>query len=472
MTIRYNRTRIRRRVELAANSNDQLNLWVLKCLEIEGLCEQLVMSCEATGVLQSVGIWINEQLGERRQIVKAEQAVRARLATLLVADRSHPVFLNVELLGDLLQVDATSREILAMSVMCDDRHALDMCMTQLGRLADGNVTRYFQLLADVIGHPVDAVRAALGPDSVLRRAGLLTFSPARMKDQENPLDVSGLARTLLAVEHTDARALVGGLVEPAATAELTLADYAHLAVDVADLHAYLCGALVAKRRGVNVLLYGKPGTGKTQLARALARDLGVTLYQVRVAGDGGLALPRHERFSSFQLCQALLQDRADVLVLFDEVEDAFPSALLQAFGEEPSKEKGWVNRLLEDNPVPAFWLTNQVQEIDAAFIRRFDIVLEVPVPPRKVRRQMLAKEVHGLAVSERWLDRCAADPDITPADIARVARVAREISSSDPEATLTRLLDRHLLVRRGPKAPVYRLGPIDYDLSYVNVDID
>jgi transitional endoplasmic reticulum ATPase len=220
------------------------------------------------------------------------------------------------------------------------------------------------------------------------------------------------------------------------------------------------------------LLYGKPGTGKTQLARALARDLGVTLYQVRVAGDGGLALPRHERFSSFQLCQTLLQNRADVLVLFDEVEDAFPSALLQAFGEEPRKEKGWVNRLLEDNPVPAFWLTNKVEEIDPAFIRRFDIVLEVPVPPRYVRRQMLAKEVKGLAVSERWLDRCAADPDITPADIARVARVAREISSSDPEATLTRLLDRHLLVRRGPKAPVYRLGPIDYDLSYVNVDID
>jgi hypothetical protein len=208
MTIRFARTKIRRRVEHAANSNDQLNLWVLKLLPLEGMCAQLVTSFESGDVLPSVGIWISERLGEKRQIVQAEQAVRERLATLLVADRSRPEFLNVELLGDVLQLDETAREVLAMAVLCDDHLALDTCLTRLGRLADGNVTRYFQLLAEVIGQPVESVRAALGPESVLRRAGLMTFSLARMRDHENPLECSHLAKTLLAIEHSDARALV------------------------------------------------------------------------------------------------------------------------------------------------------------------------------------------------------------------------------------------------------------------------
>lgn len=68
-----------------------------------------------------------------------------------------------------------------------------------------------------------------------------------------------------------------------------------------------------------------------------------------------------------------------ILLLFDEVEDVFNQPF--EFFPRPSADqsrKGWINHCLERNPVPAFWITNSIDNIDEAFIRRFDLSIEVP----------------------------------------------------------------------------------------------
>jgi MoxR-like ATPase len=53
------------------------------------------------------------------------------------------------------------------------------------------------------------------------------------------------------------------------------------------MKSYLRGATTGGLPGVNVLLHGRPGTGKTQLVRALAADLGLKLQEVALLDECG-----------------------------------------------------------------------------------------------------------------------------------------------------------------------------------------
>lgn len=75
-------------------------------------------------------------------------------------------------------------------------------------------------------------------------------------------------------------------------------------------------------------------------------------------------------------------------MVIDEVEDVFAQ-------ESPSGRvkghKGWFNRMLEENPLPCFWLCNSIESLDAAYLRRFDLLIELENPPRAQRERIVRR---------------------------------------------------------------------------------
>jgi hypothetical protein len=132
--------------------------------------------------------------------------------------------------------------------------------------------------------------------------------------------------------------------------------FEHLQEEYDWIKNLLSNALAKRQRGVNVLIYGNPGTGKTGLANALCNEIGTALYSV--ADGSSEERNAHGRRSNLAAALCLLQGEQNAVLLMDEAEDVFGAdTMFSLFGISASsngkdaKSKLFFNRLLENNTV-------------------------------------------------------------------------------------------------------------------------
>lgn len=139
--------------------------------------------------------------------------------------------------------------------------------------------------------------------------------------------------------------------------------------------------------------------------------------------------------------------------------------------------KAWVNRTLESNAVPTLWLSNSIRGIDPALIRRFDMVLELPIPPKCHRRRILNAACANLLPS-RSAALIAESDFLAPAVVTRAASVVQSIRDdldADGAAAALELLIGNTLKAQGhrplEKSDPNRLPEV-YDPAFIHADTD
>ena len=368
------------------------------------------------------------------------------------------------------------RRILEFAVMLQNEPYLADVADYLGPLTS---TKAYQVLSTVLDLPLGGVRAALGSDGVLTASGLLVIDRSGMHSLRFKLNMlSDRFADHVSSTSTDPIGLLRDTVLPSLAGHLTLNDFEHLNESLRVLRPYFRRALECRRIGVNVLLHGSPGTGKNQLAKAISADLGSALYEVSSEDGDGDPVDGPQRLRAYRAAQSVLS-RSRALILFDEVEDVFDtSPREQFFGRSTAKgKKSWINRALETNPLPALWLSNSISEIDPAFLRRFDMIVEVPVPPKR-QRQKIAEEACGGLIDARGLARLTECEKLAPAVVARAAAVVRcvqdDLADVKPGDVLQRLIDQTLQAQGHPglgTSSAHAL-PETYDPKFIRTDID
>ena len=133
--------------------------------------------------------------------------------------------------------------------------------------------------------------------------------------------------------------------------------------------------------GLNVFFYGVEGTGKTELAKAIAKELRRPLVLTNISTEGTHRESKEDsvvrtRMSSI-LYAATKYQKKKAILLVDEADVILNSC-----------EKGALNFFLEQIKMPVIWISNKISWMEKSTLRRFDYSVQFERPDAAKRREV------------------------------------------------------------------------------------
>ncbi|ABN58014.1 MULTISPECIES: ATP-binding protein [Methanoculleus] len=210
-----------------------------------------------------------------------------------------------------------------------------------------------------------------------------------------------------------------------------------------------------KRHGIyefgRLLFVGPPGTGKTSLALAMSRALHMPVLEVRLAMVTSQYLG--ETSKNIDRIFDLAKKIAPCILFIDE----FDFVAKTRVSDDHGAMKRAVNMLLKNidqisfvkNGVLLIGATNHPRILDEAAWRRFDEVVEFPLPDREMRQAILEKVAATIECDCDFADLAARTEGFSGSDLRMMMK----------EAVMSALMeDRH------------RVGPVDIEQGLLRAE--
>jgi SpoVK/Ycf46/Vps4 family AAA+-type ATPase len=413
-----------------------------------------------------------------------EQGLRDALQALLPAweaeGSNEPVFpaelnANLERLAKLIGLDAVETSILGLAVLIYSEQVLNSVQGLFGGIQAHQVPRLFSSMLKI---PVNLVEKAFDPNGALARADLLTLDYRGCGELPSRIDLlGGQFSGRMLRQHSSIFGVLTGLVEPVHPPELGMNDYRFMADRLETLTKVLINAQETGRVGVNILLWGRPGLGKSQLARVIAQHVGRELIQVATQTALGTAHSPRLRFKIYRMAQAMFSPK-EAFILFDECEEIFnprgggPEKDEDA-GEIP--QKALIHETLENNKIPTIWICNSIADLTGAQIRRFDICLKMEAP-RGVHRKEMFDALTGDAMSPELLKTLTQHRQMTPAIMSQTAKLVKmitpDVTAQKRDPLALQLINDKLIATGHPAIKAPSKSAIKFRPQFVNTSMD
>ncbi|NLI76499.1 MAG: ATP-binding protein [Candidatus Riflebacteria bacterium] len=399
--------------------------------------------------------------------LKVRRKIVQHLADLLAGwNSSHPrparpaktsLLGRLDEVAALFRLNEVERDILGVIYLKRTNHLFDQLFDH-GIDRSGNRRLTDTILTWFLPYPWGKVAQAIREEGTLRRMGMIT----------DDIDLSPEIAAFLS-RLTD-EPLSAGYFKRCRSAALPFDK-----TQVAPRDVEVIKALVANRpagKGVNLLLAGPPGTGKTEFARSLGQALGMDVFEAIILGGKNRDENVNFRFRSIVAFQAMYGGTRAAMLVIDEADalinngQGFFAAL---FGD--TQGKAVVNQCLDEARNVQVWITNRDEGLDDSTCRRFDYVVRFQKPGVAQRRQFwhTLRERYQLAatLSDQDVERFAAE---FPAGVGGIDVALRNVQNLVREGwdrprilgLIERLLVSHqkvMGIRQGPAADTGGLRP-------------
>ena len=375
---------------------------------------------------------------------------------------------NIAQLSKLMDLSDVEEQIVEFCVLVSQYDILRDAVNLLGN--NFNTTQAKKAIGTILGIDYRDIDAALKANAKLIRSSIINIYKNNTSSLYDKIEIASesFADDMLNLD-ADISVMIKEIVRPCSQNALSLNDYEHIKDDLDILIPYLKNALQKKQPGVNILFYGLPGTGKTELAKTIARTLHKELYEISYADEDEEAIDGRLRLKAYKMAQALLVNK-DIILMYDEAEDIFDRSE-SPFAPRRQENKAWLNRILENNTIPTIWITNNVYSIDTAMIRRFDYAIEMPIP-KKSKREKIIREYSNDLLDEKTVKLLAENENIAPALITRAAKVVGSIEVEDKPKAFKQVLNNTLKAQGYDeiKERMENTLPGVYDPSFINTN--
>jgi transitional endoplasmic reticulum ATPase len=385
---------------------------------------------------------------------------------------------NLDAITSLIGLSRLEREVLGLGVLI---HA-ESCMDFLGEVIGGDLLGYAadRILAPMLRQKNEDVALALKREAKLNTTGLLRIdmNGRYMLRQLIDLLTDSFASRML-LPQKDIRLLLEGFVRPVSSAILSPNDFEHIEMDLQISLAVLSQAIRTHAHGVNILIYGKPGTGKTEFARMLASELSVQMIEISPNNLAGEAVTPMRRLHSFRIAQAFFCDQP-TLLMFDECAEVLQQGpfALNEDNEAKAPRKSWINKMLESNQIPTIWISNTIEGLDEAYLRRFNVCFEMPMPSQQHRLKILEKAFQG-AIGEQVRLKIAKSKYVFPALAEQTASMVMATGAChterERESMAIHLINSKLKINGQPQINLQVRNGFDiedFKPEWINTDVD
>ena len=437
-------------------------LWTLRTIfNLGGERELLRSGCD--DVLDFLGIESKEPKKEEIQNLKNKlEILEKSQISCEIKDLEH----NLNLLQANLGLNSAERDILRFVAIMYNYEVISNACSLLGDLNNIQATK---AISKILNLRFSDVQKAFRKDGIFAKTSIVKLenNVHNLKFKIDVINNNFMCDLFVKCESMDE--IFESAIKPCSKTNLTTKNYPHIKEDVKILLSFLKNAVSKKQKGVNVLLYGSAGTGKTELSKVIASELNLKLYEVAYDDGYGYAT-EDRRLRSYCLAQNVLSAGSNLL-MYDEAEDIFNTNN----DEKRQYGKAFINRSLETNYLPTIWITNNILDMDEAVVRRFNLAIEIGIPTEDVRAKIIKKYSENL-IDSKLVKKLAKNQFVAPAVVSNASLVVSNLNTKDKNKAFERVISNTLKAQgydeiEKDEKPSVDL-PSSYDPNFVNSDCD
>ena len=241
---------------------------------------------------------------------------------------------------------------------------------------------------------------------------------------------------------------------------------------VPEKNSAIYKGLLQAETPVSLLLYGAPGSGKTEYAKALVKSADMKALVFKNESE---VMSKDIALSRLNCLLSL--NRKDTVLIVDEADSLLSTSRKSFFGSLDSpKTKGLVNKMLETSQNKVIWVVNYTSQIDESTLRRFTVSHKFEPMSVSMLEKIAEKKLEKLEIeksSKKEIVRLLSKYKVTGSSVENLITTVNSMKDKSEETVLENLeivlKDNSSLLHGSSKMRTHVKA--SYDMSVLNTSL-